>query len=171
MRTLLTSLDELWISGCPEIVSFPEGGLPTNLSSLDIGSCYKLMESRKEWGLQTLPSLRGLVIDGGTGGLESFSEEWLLLPSTLFSLEIRSFPDLKSLDNLGLENLTSLERLVISDCVKLKSFPKQGLPASLSILEIHRCPVLKKRCQRDKGKEWRKIAHIHWIDMDGEVMD
>ncbi|CBI35146.3 unnamed protein product, partial [Vitis vinifera] len=169
MHTLLTSLDKLWISDCPEIVSFPEGGLPTNLSSLHIGSCYKLMESRKEWGLQTLPSLRRLVIVGGTeGGLESFSEEWLLLPSTLFSLDISDFPDLKSLDNLGLENLTSLERLVIWNCDKLKSFPKQGLPASLSVLEIYRCPLLKKRCQRDKGKEWRKIAHIPSIEMSHE---
>ncbi|RVW75721.1 putative disease resistance RPP13-like protein 1 [Vitis vinifera] len=171
MHTLLTSLEDLDIYDCSEIVSFPEGGLPTNLSSLDIGSCYKLMESRKEWGLQTLPSLRGLVIDGGTEGLESFSEEWLLLPSTLFSFSIFDFPDLKSLDNLGLQNLTSLDILEIRNCVKLKSFPKQGLPSSLSILQIYGCPLLKKRCQRDKGKEWCKIAHIHWIDMDGEVMD
>ncbi|XP_034704062.1 putative disease resistance protein At3g14460 [Vitis riparia] len=172
MHTLLTSLEYLTIADCPEIVSFPEGGLPTNLSSLHIWDCYKLMESRKEWGLQTLPSLRGLGIDGCTEeGLESFSEEWLLLPSTLFSLVIWRFPDLKSLDNLGLENLTSLERLYIGNCVKLKSFPKQGLPASLSVLDIRNCPVLKKRCQRDKGKEWRKIAHIPYIKMDDEVMD
>ncbi|RVW26073.1 putative disease resistance protein [Vitis vinifera] len=172
MRTLLTSLDELWISGCPEIVSFPEGGLPTSLSSLDIWNCYKLMESRKEWGLQTLPSLRRLVIDGGTEEeLESFSEEWLLLPSTLFFLGICNFPDLKSLDNLGLQNLTSLESLYIGGCVKLKSFPKQGLPSSVSVLWIRDCPLLKKRCQRDKGKEWRKIAHIPQLHMDGEVMD
>ncbi|RVW84820.1 putative disease resistance protein RGA4 [Vitis vinifera] len=131
MHTLLTSLDDLWIRDCPEIVSFPEGGLPTNLSSLEIWNCYKLMESRKEWGLQTLPSLRYLTIRG----------------------------DLKSLDNLGLQNLTSLEALRIVDCVKLKSFPKQGLP-SLSVLEIHKCPLLKKQCLRDKGKEWRNIAHI-----------
>ncbi|RVW70278.1 putative disease resistance protein [Vitis vinifera] len=148
MHTLLTSLDELWISECPEIVSFPEGGLPTNLSSLHISDCYKLMESRKEWGLQTLPSLRYLIISGGIEEeLESFSEEWLL-PSTLFSLEIRSFPYLKSLDNLGLQNLTSLGRF-----------------------EIGKCPVLRKRCPRDKGKEWRKIAHIPRIEMDGEVME
>nr|CAN67431.1 hypothetical protein VITISV_015133 [Vitis vinifera] len=171
MHTLLTSLDELWISECPEIVSFPEGGLPTNLSSLHISDCYKLMESRKEWGLQTLPSLRYLIISGGIEEeLESFSEEWLL-PSTLFSLEIRSFPYLKSLDNLGLQNLTSLGRFEIGKCVKLKSFPKQGLPSSLSVLEIYRCPVLRKRCPRDKGKEWRKIAHIPRIEMDGEVME
>ncbi|KAJ9685444.1 hypothetical protein PVL29_017472 [Vitis rotundifolia] len=171
MHTLLTSLEYLGIDNCPEIVSFPEGGLPTNLSLLGIIRCHKLMESRKEWGLQTLPSLRRLGIGGGTEEeLESFSEEWLLLPSTLFSLHIRSFPDLKSLDNLGLQNLTSLETLCISDCVKLKSFPKQGLPSSLSVLEIYGCPLLKKRCQRDKGKEWRKIAHIPRIEMDGEVI-
>eukprot|EP00261_Vitis_vinifera_P035296 XP_019076539.1 PREDICTED: putative disease resistance protein At3g14460 [Vitis vinifera] len=170
MHTLLTSLDDLWILDCPEIVSFPEGDLPTNLSSLEIWNCYKLMESQKEWGLQTLPSLRYLTIRGGTEeGLESFSEEWLLLPSTLFSFSIFDFPDLKSLDNLGLQNLTSLEALRIVDCVKLKSFPKQGLP-SLSVLEIHKCPLLKKRCQRDKGKEWRKIAHIPKIVMDAEVI-
>ncbi|CBI25636.3 unnamed protein product, partial [Vitis vinifera] len=66
MHTLLTSLDDLWILDCPEIVSFPEGDLPTNLSSLEIWNCYKLMESQKEWGLQTLPSLRYLTIRGGT---------------------------------------------------------------------------------------------------------
>ena len=92
MHTLLTSLDDLWILDCPEIVSFPEGDLPTNLSSLEIWNCYKLMESRKEWGLQTLPSLRYLTIRGGTEeGWESFSEEWLLLPSTLFSFSILTF--------------------------------------------------------------------------------
>ncbi|KAJ9685486.1 hypothetical protein PVL29_017504 [Vitis rotundifolia] len=152
MHTLLTSLEYLGLVDCPEIVSFPEGGLPTNLSSLEIWNCHKLLESRKEWGLQTLPSLRELTIVGGTEeGLESFSEEWLLLPSILFSLGIYGFPDLKSLDNLGLQNLTSLEELVIVNC-------------------IEECPLLKKRCQRDKGKEWRKIAHIPRIYMDGEVI-
>ncbi|CBI35144.3 unnamed protein product, partial [Vitis vinifera] len=151
MHTLLTSLDELWISECPEIVSFPEGGLPTNLSSLHISDCYKLMESRKEWGLQTLPSLRYLIISGGIEEeLESFSEEWLL-PSTLFSLEIRSFPYLKSLDNLGLQNLTSLGRFEIGKCVKLKSFPKQGLPSSLSVLEIYRLMRMPSLNQKMNG--------------------
>ncbi|XP_019073356.1 putative disease resistance RPP13-like protein 1 [Vitis vinifera] len=171
MHTLLTSLEDLEIYDCPEIVSFPEGGLPTNLSSLEIWNCYKLMESQKEWGIQTLPSLRKLSISGDTEeGSESFFEEWLLLPSTLISLQILNFPDLKSLDNLRLQNLTSLQTLRLYKCFKLKSFPTQGLPSSLSILLIRDCPLLIKRCQRDKGKEWPKIAHIPYVVMDGEVI-
>ncbi|RVW75750.1 putative disease resistance RPP13-like protein 1 [Vitis vinifera] len=134
MHTLLTSLEDLEINDCPEIVSFPEGGLPTNLSSLEIWNCYKLMESQKEWGLQTLPSLRKLSISGDIEeGSESFFEKWLLLPSTLISLQILNFPDLKSLDNLRLQNLTSLQTLRLYKCFKLKSFPTQGLPSLLPL--------------------------------------
>ena len=134
MHTLLTSLEDLEIYDCPEIVSFPEGGLPTNLSSLEIWNCYKLMESQKEWGLQTLPSLRKLSISGDIEeGSESFFEKWLLLPSTLISLQILNFPDLKSLDNLRLQNLTSLQTLRLYKCFKLKSFPTQGLPSLLPL--------------------------------------
>ncbi|KAL6326149.1 hypothetical protein AAG906_001024 [Vitis piasezkii] len=125
MHTLLTSLQALYIYDCPEIDSFPEGGLPTNLSSLYIVNCNKLLACRMEWGLQTLPFLRTLQIAGYEK--ERFPEE-RFLPSTLTSLEIRGFPNLKSLDNKGLQHLTSLETLEISNCAKLKSFLKQGCP-------------------------------------------
>ncbi|KAL6311802.1 hypothetical protein AAG906_020912 [Vitis piasezkii] len=150
MHTLLTSLQYLHISSCPEIDSFPEGGLPTNLSELDIGNCNKLLACRMEWGLQTLPFLRTLGIEGCEK--ERFPEE-RFLPSTLTSLNIRGFPNLKSLDNKGLQHLTSLETLRIWKCGNLKSFPKQGLPSSLSRLYIKECPLLKKRCQRDTKNE------------------
>ncbi|RVW74214.1 putative disease resistance RPP13-like protein 1 [Vitis vinifera] len=163
MHTLLTSLQDLYISNCPEIDSFPEGGLPTNLSDLHIHNCNKLMACRMEWRLQTLPFLRTLEIEGlEEERLESFPEEWFL-PSTLTSLEIGGFPNLKSLDNKGLQHLTSLETLRIRKCGNLKSFPKQGLPCSLSRLYIEECPLLKKRCQRDEGKEWPNISHIPCI--------
>ncbi|XP_034680491.1 putative disease resistance RPP13-like protein 1 [Vitis riparia] len=163
MHTLLTSLQDLYISNCPEIDSFPEGGLPTNLSELHIRNCSKLVANPMEWGLQTLPFLRTLEIEGYEN--ERFLEE-RFLPSTLISLQIRGFPNLKSLDNEGLQHLTSLETLKISKCGKLKSFPKQGLPSSLSRLYIEECPLLKKRCQRDKGKEWPNISHIPCIALD-----
>ncbi|RVW21725.1 putative disease resistance RPP13-like protein 1 [Vitis vinifera] len=161
MHTLNTSLQDLTIVECPEIDSFPQGGLPTSLSLLYISNCYKLMQRRMEWGLQTLPSLRKLeIVDRDEEGkLESFPEKWLL-PSTLSFVGIYGFPNLKSLDNMGLHNLNSLETLEIQGCTMLKSFPKQGLPSSLSCLKIRNCPLLKKRCQRDKGKEWPKIFHI-----------
>ncbi|XP_034680521.1 putative disease resistance protein At3g14460 [Vitis riparia] len=163
MHTLLTSLQDLYIYDCPEIDSFPEGGLPTNLSELYIISCNKLVANPMEWGLQTLPFLRSLMIGGCEK--ERFPEE-RFLPSTLTSLEIWGFPNLKSLDNKGLQHLTSLETLEISKCEKLKSFPKQGLPSSLSRLYIQGCPLLKKRCQRNKGKEWPNISHIPCIAFD-----
>ncbi|WKA02250.1 hypothetical protein VitviT2T_020464 [Vitis vinifera] len=168
MHTLLTSLELLTIEGCPEIDSFPEGGLPTNLSSLYIVNCNKLLACRMEWGLQTLPFLRTLQIGGYEK--ERFPEE-RFLPSTLTSLEIRGFPNLKSLDNKGLQHLTSLETLEIWKCGNLKSFPKQGLPSSLSRLYIGECPLLRKRCQRDKGKEWPKISHIPCIAFDQSDME
>ncbi|KAL6326137.1 hypothetical protein AAG906_001012 [Vitis piasezkii] len=163
MHTFLTSLHYLYISNCPEIDSFSEGGLATNLSVLDIRNCNKLVACRMEWGLQMLPFLRSLWIGGlGEERLESFPEEQFL-PSTLTSLSIRDIPNLKSLDNKGLKHLTSLETLMISNCEKLKSLPKQGLPSSLSRLYIRGCPLLKKRCQKDKGKKWPSISHIPCI--------
>ncbi|RVW40704.1 putative disease resistance protein RGA3 [Vitis vinifera] len=130
MHTLLTSLQHLHISNCPEIDSFPEGGLPTNLSELDIRNCNKLVANQMEWGLQTLPFLRTLTIEGYEN--ERFPEE-RFLPSTLTSLEIRGFPNLKSLDNKGLQHLTSLETLRIRECGNLKSFPKQGCPPPFQV--------------------------------------
>ncbi|XP_034703140.1 putative disease resistance protein At3g14460 [Vitis riparia] len=166
MHTLITSLQDLRIVYCPEIDSFPQGGLPTSLSLLCILGCYKLMQRWMEWGLQTLPSLRKLEIeDSDEGKLESFPEKWLL-PSTLSFVGIYGFPNLKSLDNMGLHDLNSLETLEIQGCTMLKSFPKQGLPSSLSCLKIINCPLLKKRCQRDKGKEWPKIFHIPSIVLE-----
>ena len=163
MHTLLTSLQCLTISSCPEIDSFPEGGLPTSLSQLVISFCCKLMQHRMECGLQTLPFLRKLEISGGDKEerLESFPEKWLL-PSTLSFLKT-GFPNLKSLNNMGLEQLTSLQTLEIMYSKMLKSFPKEGLPSSLSCLKIIGCPLLKKQCQKDKGKEWPKISHIPCI--------
>ncbi|RVX00441.1 putative disease resistance protein [Vitis vinifera] len=167
MHTLLTSLQFLHISSCPEIDSFPEGGLPTNLSKLSIiGNCSKLVANQMEWGLQTLPFLRTLAIVECEK--ERFPEE-RFLPSTLTSLEIGGFPNLKSLDNKGFQHLTSLETLEIWKCGNLKSFPKQGLPSSLTRLYIKECPLLKKRCQRNKGKEWPNISHIPCIAFDRQT--
>ncbi|RVW21724.1 putative disease resistance protein [Vitis vinifera] len=163
MHTFLTSLHYLYISNCPVIDSFPEGGLPTNLSELDIRNCNKLVACRMEWGLQMLSFLRSFWIgELGEERLESFPEEQFL-PSTLTSLSIRDIPNLKSLDNKGLKHLTSLETLMINNCERLKSLPKQGLPSSLSCLYIRGCPPLKKWCQKDKGKKWPSISHIPCI--------
>ena len=166
MHTLLTSLQDLYITDCPEIDSLPEGGLPTTLYDLLIHNCCKLMACRTEWCLHSLPVLRRLLIGGSDEErLESFPEAWFL-PSTLTVLEIYDFPNLKLLDSKGLQHLNSLETLEIGRCEKLKYLPKQRLPSSLSHLYINDCPTLKKRCRRDKGKEWSNISHIPCIIFD-----
>jgi hypothetical protein len=165
MHIHLRSLESLCIEDCREVESFPEGGLPSNLNSIVILRCEKLIASRMGWGLQNLPILEHFLIAGKNEDLESFPEAQLL-PTSLTYLLIYDFPNLKCLDKKGLQHLIALEKLHIRRCPKLKFMPEQGLPASLSILDIHDCPLLKKEWQSKKGKEWRKIAHVEqiWID-------
>jgi hypothetical protein len=170
MHILLLSLDSLSLYYCPEVESFPEGGLPSNLNSINTHGCEKLIASWMGWGLQNLPILKHLSIGGKNEDLESFPEAQLL-PASLTSLSIWDFPNLKSLDKKGLQHLIALEFLDIWWCPKLKFMPEQGLPASLSILKIYNCPLLKKEWQSKKGKEWRKIAHVDQIWIDEEVIE
>jgi len=163
---ILKSLESLDVWNCPEVESFPEGGLPSNLNSINIIGCEKLIASRMGWGLQNLSILKRFSISGTVEKyFESFPEAQLL-PTSLTSLFIWNFPNLKCLDKKGLQHLNALEQLHIWSCPKLKFMPEQGLPASLSILKIYECPLLKKKWQSRKGKEWRKIAHVEqiWID-------
>ncbi|XP_059441885.1 putative disease resistance protein At3g14460 [Corylus avellana] len=164
MHILLPSLECLDIWHCPKVESFPEGGLPSNLKSILIIGCEKLIASRMGWGLQNLPFLRSLSIGGNSEDVESFPEEQLL-PTNLTYLGIWYFPNLKFLDKKGIQHLNALERLSIWNCPQLKYMPEQGLPPSLS-LSILECPLLKEKLQSKKGKEWFKIAHLEqiWID-------
>ncbi|XP_057499462.1 putative disease resistance RPP13-like protein 1 [Actinidia eriantha] len=215
MQTLLPSLESLKLLDCPEIESFPIGGLPSNLRELQISNCKKLVNRRREWGLQRLPSLRDFKLGGDEGVGDSFPEEGLL-PSTLTQLWIEDLSNIKSLNKRGfkllcslkwlcifgcpqlrslpeewfpasLESLwifccpqlqalpeeglpASLETLRISDCPQLQALPQKGLPPSLSVLEIKSCLLLKPRCQRDRGDDWHKIAHITCVIIDFEMI-
>ncbi|KAL6326158.1 hypothetical protein AAG906_001033 [Vitis piasezkii] len=189
-------LERLRIYSCPILESLPEGMMQNNttLQNLAIHYCDSLrflpmdiininslkalsiywwasfMELYKSgvplhsrWTSPRGSHISPLEIEGYEN--ERFPEE-RFLPSTLALLKIRGFPNLKSLDNKGFQHLTSLETLEIWKCGNLKSFPKQGLPSSLSRLYIKECPLLKKRCQRNKGKEWPNISHIPCIAFD-----
>jgi len=169
MHILLPSLKYLRLEDCPQVELFPEGGLPPNLNLISILGCDKLVANRMCWGLQKLPSVRKFSISGKSEHVESFPEVGFL-PTNLTFLDISEFPNMKSLDKIGLQHLTSLEQLWIHGCPKLKFMPEEGLPTSLSFLRINVCPLLKKQCQRKKGKEWRKIAHIDCIMIDEELI-
>nr|POE66759.1 putative disease resistance rpp13-like protein 1 [Quercus suber] len=165
MRTLFPSLEILAVIDCPKLESFPEGGLPLNLVTLDVSYCDKLFSR----GLQDLHSLRQIGIYGDNcKDVESFPEE-ALLPPTLTNIYISSFPKLKSLK--GFQHLTFLKTLRICECNKLQYLPEEGFPTALSSLIIDRCPLLKQRCEREKGEEWPKIAHIPNIEIADEFIE
>ncbi|XP_058225842.1 putative disease resistance RPP13-like protein 1 [Rhododendron vialii] len=166
----LPSLQNLTLGNCPEIESFPEGGLPSTLGKLTISKCKKLVGGRKDWGLQTLPSLTRFSLWGESEDvLESFPEEWLL-PPTLTNLTFGDMPNLKSLNGRGLQPLVSLKRMQITDCPQLQSLSVERLPTSLLQLVSFSCPLLKGRYRREEGEDWHRIAHIPFICIDGEVI-
>ncbi|XP_059442747.1 putative disease resistance protein At3g14460 [Corylus avellana] len=140
----ITSLQNLYIwrwspSVASVVSSFSEEGFPANLTSLTIGNC-NFTEALLEWGLHRLTSLQHLSITGGCPNVESFPAE-KMLPASLTTLTISSFPNLKNLPSL--RNLTSLEKLYIEECENLTSFPEDGLPPSLQELSIKSFPNLK----------------------------
>ncbi|KAL6327974.1 hypothetical protein AAG906_031318 [Vitis piasezkii] len=129
----LSSLQELNIRNCQGLESFPECGLAPNLTSLSIRDCVNLKVPLSEWGLHRLTSLSSLYISGVCPSLASLSDDDCLLPTTLSKLFISK---LDSLACLALKNLSSLERISIYRCPKLRSI---GLPETLSRLEIRDC--------------------------------
>ncbi|XP_062113749.1 putative disease resistance protein At3g14460 [Humulus lupulus] len=161
--TSLSSLKVLAIRGCLLVETIPEGGLPISLSTLGI-NYHQLL--RIKWNWQTLPNLRDVSVHGDEEDLESFPEEGLL-PDTVTSLSIHTFPKLRGLDKNGLSQLTSLQQLTIWSCPELQTLSEEGFPTSLSSLRIIGCPLLKKiyDTKDSENKEyWRKISHIPHVE-------
>ena len=139
---------------CPEIDSFPEGGLPTNLSELHIRNCNKLVANRMEWGLQTLPFLRTLGIEGCEK--ERFPRSDFCPPLS---------PPLK-LGVFQIWNPWTIRGFSTSPLLKLWRF---GNVETSSPSQNRGCPPpFLVLILRDKGKKWPKISHIPCITYDGE---
>ena len=93
------------------------------------------------------------------------------LPATLECLSIGSCPFLQCLGSKEiLKNLHSLKDLYIEDCPMLQSLPEDGLPSSLQHLQIQKCPLLTKRCQKEGGggggPDRPKVMHIPDLEID-----
>ncbi|XP_040999300.1 putative disease resistance protein At3g14460 isoform X1 [Juglans microcarpa x Juglans regia] len=182
----LTSLRDLEIRNCPSILSFSKEGFPTNLATLSI-AYLKITEALFDWGLDNLTYLNHLEI-GGCQHLVSFPD--MALPASLTSLRISDLSNLECLSSEGLRKLTSLKtlwifecekltcfsedglppsllELDISNCQKLMSLPKYGLPPSLQKLAISGCPLLEEHCKKDQRGEWRRIADIPCVRING----
>ncbi|XP_024032408.1 putative disease resistance RPP13-like protein 1 [Morus notabilis] len=168
MHRLLPSLSDLKMDNCPEIESFPEGGLPSSLNNLAIWDCCKLIGQHKHWDLQKLTSLTSLHIAGSKNIiLDSFPED--LLPSSLTFLYLGSFPHLKGLNSTAFQSVASLE-LWITKCKELQLLPEEILqPTHVRDLWIEECPFLERRYQRERGEDWHKISHIPTVSIRGRT--
>nr|ABV29167.1 disease resistance protein R3a-like protein [Solanum demissum] len=182
MQELLPSLKELVLFDCPEIESFPEGGLPFNLQQLAIRYCKKLVNGRKEWHLQRLPCLKWLSISHDGSDEEIVGGENWELPSSIQTLIINN---LKTLSSQHLKNLTALQYLCIegnlpqiqsmleqgqfSHLTSLQSLqissrqslPESALPSSLSQLGISLCPNLQSLPESALPSSLSKLTISH----------
>ncbi|CAJ2658932.1 unnamed protein product [Trifolium pratense] len=156
------------IEECPEMETFPEGGMPPSLESLSVWNCEKLLRNPSLTLFDMLSHLEiGDLCDDGV--VESFpNKAFALLPPSLTSLEIRGMSSLHTLECTGLLHLTSLQQLIIRDCPQLKNIEGERLPASLIKLEIDECPLLEERCCMKHPQIWPKISHIKGIMVGGK---
>ncbi|KAK2966750.1 hypothetical protein RJ640_001074 [Escallonia rubra] len=157
-RGIPSGLRTLVITRCRNLGSSP--GLPylTRLECLKLDRCDKLdltmdEESIREHG-GGLTSLRALKMDSLPNLLTL--PQWLVrnAANTLKHLVLECCRNLITLP----EDLNALQELDIFFCPRLIFMP-EGLHA-LKEIRISCCPILKKRCQREIGEDWHKIAHI-----------
>ncbi|CAD6268649.1 unnamed protein product [Miscanthus lutarioriparius] len=93
---------------------------------------------------------------------EKLTEEQDEALRLLTSLRILWFNGCRALRSLpqGLHRLPSLQELRIWGTQKIRSLPKEGLPDSLRLLDIHNCsPEIYEECQKLRGT--RPDIHIH----------
>ncbi|KAJ0483676.1 putative P-loop containing nucleoside triphosphate hydrolase, leucine-rich repeat domain superfamily [Helianthus annuus] len=159
----LTMLKYMGISSCPMIeASFPRGLWPPNLCYLKIGGLKKPIS---EWGNQNFPASLVELRLWDEPDVRNFSQLSHLFPSSLTSLYIEEFDKLESLST-GLQHLTSLQHLNISNCPKVNDLPETLLPSLLSLIINGDCPKLKERCEGRGSHYWPRISHIPKIEID-----
>jgi hypothetical protein len=162
--TPLSKLKRLTLRFIRDLVTLPLQQL-TSLQHLNLLSCPELEfandEDEMQWqGLKSLFSLH-------------FSRlpKLLSLPSglqhatTLENLKIEYCENLTAVPD-WIHNCKSLKVFEISRCSNLTSLPEgMGRLTSLQRLKIEDCPILLRRCKRDTGEDWAKIAHIPELDL------
>ncbi|KAF7130277.1 hypothetical protein RHSIM_Rhsim10G0075900 [Rhododendron simsii] len=161
----LSSLKRLGLHFCDKLGNLQ--GLETlnSLNSLFISGCNSLTDLK---GLEGLTSLRSLIIKG-CPEIQSFPEGMRHLNS-LQHMDICDCEGLITLPN-WLGSLQSLSRLSIWGCRNLRSMPDELRgQKNLREMNISSCPDLERRCKKESGEDWLKIAHIPIIKINGELV-
>ncbi|VVA36507.1 PREDICTED: putative disease resistance [Prunus dulcis] len=145
----INRLQSLSLWRCPRLLSFPEDGLPTSLTSLEINSCRRLEFLPHEM-LAQLTALDSLTLWNSCDSMRSFP---LGIFPKLTTLDIRNCENLESLclieEEGAVENLSHLNNLNIEGCPNLVCFPQGGLPTpNLTQLCFSRCEKLKSLPER-----------------------
>ncbi|KAM6570810.1 hypothetical protein CsatB_018795 [Cannabis sativa] len=165
-QTVIAPLSLMEIVDCPVLESLLDWGSHSVVEEIWLWRTKALFENRSKWDLQRLSCLRLLNINGWED--ESFPEEGLL-PITLDAVGIQHCSNLETLNGKAFQQLTSLTHLYISNCERLRCLPEEGLPASLSKLDILDCPLVKQRCEKG-GEDWPKIQHIEDVFLYSSCM-
>ncbi|KAL7122682.1 hypothetical protein ACP275_01G058700 [Erythranthe tilingii] len=163
----LTSLEELVIRSCRELVELPEEGIK-HLHSLKRVFLYDL--PKMVCVPKALNHLSSSLQSLRLCKLEELSSlpEWLGDMTSLQSLSIYECPKVASLP-ASIQGMTNLQLLQVHECPKVASLPAsiQGM-TKLQFLSVQECPEMERRCEREKGEDWHKIAHIPHLYINGK---
>ncbi|XP_016652537.1 PREDICTED: LOW QUALITY PROTEIN: putative disease resistance RPP13-like protein 1 [Prunus mume] len=145
----INGLKSLILSNCPTLSSFPEDGLPTSLTSLEINSCRRLEFLPLEM-LAQLTSLLSLWLVNSCDSMRSFPLGIFPKLRTLVIVNCENLESLCLIEEEGaVENLSHLNHLNIEGCPNLVCFPQGGLPTpNLTRLGFSRCEKLKSLPER-----------------------
>ncbi|CAL8115537.1 unnamed protein product [Prunus armeniaca] len=145
----INHLQSLTLWNCPTLSSFPEDGLPTSLTSLEIYNCRRLEFLPHEM-LAQLTSLLSLSLENSCDSIRSFPLGIFPKLRTLLIWNCENLESLCLIEEEGaVENLSHLNKLNISGCPSLVCFPQGGLPTpNLTSLQVGKCEKLKSLPER-----------------------